>query len=144
MEEVCEIPRKNATSEEIKSILTTYRIVAVVGLSANEDRESNRVARFLMERGFRIIPINPNHNEVLGQKCFPSLSAIPEDIDIEVVDIFRKPSAVPEIVNEAIQRDVKVIWMQEGIVHNDSADKAREHGLQVVMNKCMMKEYLAL
>lgn len=144
MEEVCEIPRKNATSEEIRSILTTYRAVAVVGLSANEDRESNRVARFLMEHGFRIIPVNPNHDEVLGQKCYPSLSAISEEIKIEVVDIFRRPSAVPGIVNEAIQRSANVIWMQEGIVHNDAADKAREYELQVVMSKCMMKEYLAL
>ena len=142
MEEVCEIPRKNATSEEIKYILTNYKTVAVVGLSANEERESNRVAQFLMEHGFRIIPINPNHEEVLEQKCYPSLSAIPEDI--EVVDIFRKTSAVPEIVDEAIQRGVKVVWTQEGIVHNESADKARERGLRVVMNKCMMKEYLAL
>ncbi|MBC8231644.1 CoA-binding protein [bacterium] len=155
MEEVCEIPRKNATNEEISTILTTYRTIAVVGLSTNEDRDSNRVARFLMEHGFQIIPVNPNHNEVLGQKCYPSLSAIPEEINIEVADIFRRPSAVPEIVDEAIQRGVKVIWMQEGslrsptpsaygIVHNDAADKAREHGLQVVMSKCMMKEYLAL
>ena len=144
MEEVCEIPRKNATNEEISTILTTYRTIAVVGLSTNEDRDSNRVARFLMEHGFQIIPVNPNHNEVLGQKCYPSLSAIPEEINIEVADIFRRPSAVPEIVDEAIQRGMKVIWMQEGIVHNDAADKAREHGLQVVMSKCMMKEYLAL
>lgn len=139
MEEVCEIPRKNATNEEIRSILTTHRTVAVVGLSTNEDRDSNRVARFLMEHGFQIIPVNPNYDEVLGQKCYPSLSAIPEEIKIEVADIFRKPSAVPEIVDEAIQRGVKVIWMQEGIVHNDAADKVREHGLQVVMNKCMVK-----
>ena len=144
MEEVCEIPRRNATSEEIRSILTTYRAVAVVGLSANEDHESNRVARFLIEHGFRIIPVNPNHDEVLGQKCYPSLSAISEEIKIEVVDIFRRPSAVPGIVDEAIQRGANVIWMQEGIVHNDAADKAREYGLQVVMSKCMMKEYLAL
>jgi predicted CoA-binding protein len=141
MEEVCEIPRKNVTSKEIKAILTNYRTVAVVGLSAKENRDSNRVARFLMEHGFRIIPVNPNHDEILGQKSYPNLSAIPEDIDIEIVDIFRKPSAVPEIVDEAIQRGAKVIWMQEGIVHNDAADKAREHGLQVVMSKCMMKEY---
>ncbi|MFQ6041253.1 MAG: CoA-binding protein, partial [Candidatus Poribacteria bacterium] len=131
MQEACEIPRKNATSEEIKSILTDYKTVAVVGLSANEDRDSNR---FLMAHGFRIIPVNPNHDEVLGQKCYPNLSAIPEDIDIEVVDIFRRPLAVPEIVDEAIQRGVKVVWMQEGVAHNDSADKAREQGLQVVMN----------
>ena len=139
MEEVCEIPRKNVASEEIRTILTTYRTVAVVGLSTNEDRDSNRVARFLMARGFRIIPVNPNHDEVLGQKCYPSLSAIPEEINIEIADIFRRPSAVPEIVAEAIPRGVKVIWMQEGIVHNDAADKAREHGLKVVMSKCMMR-----
>ena len=141
MEEVCEIPSKNTTNKEIKAILANYRTVAVVGLSAKEDGDSNRVARFLMEHGFRIIPVNPNHDEILGQKSYPNLSAIPEDIDIEIVDIFRKPSAVPEIVDEAIQRGAKVIWMQEGIVHNDAADKAREHGLQVVMSKCVMKEY---
>lgn len=128
----------------IKEILETYHTVAVVGLSAKEDRDSYRVAQFLMEHGFTITPVNPNYDEVLGQNCYPSLSAIPEDIDVEVVDIFRKPSAIPEIVDEAIKRGAKVIWMQEGIVHNDAADKARGHGLKVVMDKCMMKSLLAL
>ncbi|MBI4530498.1 MAG: CoA-binding protein [Candidatus Latescibacteria bacterium] len=141
MSEVCEIPRIRATSEEIRDILHHAQVIAVVGLSANPERDSHGVARFLMEQGYEVIPVNPNYPEVLGQKSYPSLLDIPLGIRVDVVDIFRRMEAVPEIVDQAIQVGAKVIWMQEGIVHNTAAEKAREAGLKVVMNRCMMKEY---
>ncbi|MCS6860618.1 MAG: CoA-binding protein [Abditibacteriales bacterium] len=139
MSEVCEVPRKNATDEEVRQILSEANVVAIVGLSDEPTRDSYRVASYLREHGYRIIPVNPHVTEVLGEKSYPSLLEVPEKVD--VVDIFRKPEAVPAIVDAAIAVGAKVVWMQEGIVHNASADKARAAGLQVVMNKCMMKEH---
>jgi hypothetical protein len=144
LQEACEVPRENPTPEEIKDILRRHRVVAVVGLSADPGRDSYRVAQFLMQQGFEVIPVNPNHPEILGKKSYPGLLDIPSEIGVEIVDIFRKPDAVPQIVDEAIQIGAKVIWMQEGIVHNAAADKARAAGLKVVMSRCMMKEYSAL
>ena len=141
-EEACEMPRKNATTAEVREILGISRVIAVIGMSDNPERASNRVAAYLMQHGYRIIPVNPGKASILGQKCWPSLSAVPERVDI--VDIFRKPSAVPAIVDEAIKAGAKVVWMQEGIVHNAAAEKARAAGLRVVMNRCMMKEHQAL
>jgi predicted CoA-binding protein len=138
----CEMPGKNATTAEVREILAGNRVVAVVGMSENPARASNHVAAYLMEHGYRVIPVNPARESILGQKCWPSLSAVPEKVDI--VDIFRKPDAVPEIVDEAIKAGAKVVWMQEGIVHNAAAEKARAAGLKVVMNKCMLKEHRAL
>jgi hypothetical protein len=114
------------------------KTVAVVGLSDNPDRDSHRVAAYLQQRGYRIIPINPNVTTVLGEPAYPRLRDVP--VPVEVVDIFRRPDAVPEIVEEAIAMGVRVIWMQEGIAHNAAADRARAAGLTVVMNKCMLKE----
>ncbi|RME93598.1 MAG: CoA-binding protein [Verrucomicrobia bacterium] len=141
MSEACEFPRQNATSEEIREILRTARTVAIVGLSDKPHRPSHGVAAYLQQHGYRIIPVNPNVQEVLGEKAWPSLSDVPEPVD--VVDIFRAPDAVPGIVEEAIRKGAKVIWMQEGIVHNEAADRARAAGLKVVMNKCMLKEHRA-
>ena len=114
------------------------KTVAVVGLSDNPDRDSHRVAAYLQQRGYRIIPINPNVTTVLGEPAYPRLRDVP--VPVEVVDIFRRPDAVPEIVEEAIAMGVRVIWMQESIAHNAAADRARAAGLTVVMNKCMLKE----
>lgn len=141
MSEACEFPRANATSEEIRKILQQHQVIAVVGLSPNPERASYGVARFLMGQGYDVIPVNPNYPEILGKKSYPSLLDIPLGTTVEIVDIFRKPEAVPEIVDDAIYVGAHVIWMQEGIVHNAAADKARAAGLQVVMNKCMLKEY---
>ena len=141
-DQACEMPRKNATTAEVREILTGNRVVAVVGMSENPERASNHVAAYLMEHGYRVIPVNPGVESILGQKSWPSLSAVPEKVDI--VDIFRKPEAVPGIVDEAIKAGAKVVWMQEGIVHNAAAEKARAAGLKVVMNKCMLKEHRAL
>ncbi len=135
----CEMPLRNASSDEVRAILTTARTVAVVGLSDKPDRESYRVASYLQRHGYRIIPVNPNATTVLGEKAYARLSEVPEAVD--VVDIFRRPEAVPAIVEEAIARGARVIWMQEGIANNAAADRARAAGLQVVMNKCMLKEH---
>ncbi|MSR78092.1 MAG: CoA-binding protein [Candidatus Omnitrophica bacterium] len=139
MTEACEFPKNNSTSEEIKKILRSYKTVAVVGLSDKPERPSYRVAAYLKEAGFRIIPVNPNLSSVLGEKAYPDLKSIPGPV--EIVDIFRNSADVPAIVDEAIAKKARVIWMQEGIVNNVAADLARHAGLQVVMNKCMLKEH---
>lgn len=132
----------NPPDDEIRRILQTYRKVAVVGLSSNPGRASNGVARYLQGQGFKIIPVNPNETQVLGEKAFPDLSSIPEKF--EIVDIFRKSEHVPAIVDEAVNAGAKVIWMQQGVVNHDAAIKASENGLAVVMDRCMLKECRAL
>jgi predicted CoA-binding protein len=123
-------------------ILRRFRTVAVVGLSSREDRPSYRVARYLKEHGYHIIPVNPRETEVLGERCYRDLCSLPEPV--EVVDIFRKPGQVPRVVAEAIQIGAKVIWMQEGIAHEAAAHRARKAGLDVVMDRCMMAEHRRL
>ncbi len=120
-------------------ILRQYKRVAMVGLSANPYRPSHFVAIYLMAHGYEVIPVNPREKEILGQKCYPSLTAIPGPVDI--VDIFRDPSAVPGIVEESIQIGAKVVWMQLGVIHEAAAQRAREAGLEVVMDRCMKIEH---
>jgi uncharacterized protein len=139
MSESCQLPAQNATTEEIRGILTGMKTIAVVGLSDKPDRDSYQVAAYLQKHGYRIIPVNPAVTEVLGEKSYATLKDVPEPVD--VVDIFRKPDAVPEIVADAIAKGAKVVWMQEGIAHNEAADRARAAGLVVVMNKCLLKEH---
>jgi predicted CoA-binding protein len=137
--ENCEMPQKNATNAEIEAILKQSKSVAVVGLSDKPDRDSFRVAQYLQLQGYKIIPVNPQLKEVLGEKSYASLKEIGTPVDI--VDIFRKPDAIPAIVDEAIAIGAKTVWMQEGLAHNASANKARNAGLNVVMNKCLLKEH---
>ena len=122
-----------------EEILSTYKTVAVVGLSSNPERASNRVARYLKEQGYRIIPVNPRETEVLGEKAYPDLCAVSEPVD--VVDIFREVKAVPRVVAQAMYVGAKAVWMQEGIVHTAAAARARRAGMAVVMDRCMMKEH---
>ena len=142
MPDFCEQPLRNASLDEIREILRSARTIAVVGLSDKPDRASYHVAAYLQQHGYRIIPVNPALREVLDEKCYSSLRDIP--IPIDLVDIFRKPDAVPEIVDAAIVVGAKAIWMQEGVVHNAAAAKAREAGLAVVMDRCTLKEHLRL
>jgi len=137
-----------SSDEEIKKILTEYRTVAVVGLSADSSKYSHLVAKFLQSKGWRIVPVNPNVEQVLGEKSYKSLVELPESIqkEIEVVDIFRRSEDVPPIVDQAIQLYMKngkpyVVWMQLGIVNEDAAARARKAGLMVVMDKCMKVEF---
>jgi predicted CoA-binding protein len=123
-------------------ILTEYRTVAVVGASSNPEHASFIVLRYLSEHGYHVIPVNPNDREILGMACYPSLSSIREKV--EVVDIFRKPEAVMPIVEEAIKIEAKVVWMQEGIINEEAAARARDAGLLVVMDKCMRKQHISL
>ncbi|MDK2985638.1 MAG: uncharacterized protein PWQ96_1280 [Clostridia bacterium] len=115
--------------------------IAVVGLSANPERASHNVAKYLQEAGYNVIPVNPTVDEVLGEKSYPDLLSIPKDIDIDVVDIFRRSEAVPPIVDEALARGTKVIWMQEGVVNQEAAKKAENAGVEVIMDKCIKKEH---
>lgn len=138
----CEFPKENATNEEIIEILKTSKTIAVVGISQDADKASYGVAEYLKKHGYKILPVNPKYTDVLDEKCYPDLKSIPEKVDI--VDIFRKPEAVPPIVDEAIEIGAKVIWMQTGICNNASAEKAKAAGLKVVMNKCIKVEHWGL
>ena len=123
----------------LRRILNTYKRVAMVGLSADWWRPSFFAAKYLLEHGFEVIPVNPKYEEILGQKCYPDLKSIPTPVD--VVDLFQKAERVPFFVDDAIEMGAKVLWMQLGIVNEEAAQKARDAGLEVVMDRCMKIEY---
>jgi uncharacterized protein len=123
----------------IAEILGAMRTIAVVGISGKRFRPSYGVAEYMQRAGYRIIPGNPHETEVLGEKCYPDLDSVPEAIDI--VDIFRRPEFVPEIVEAAIRKGAKVIWMQEGVIHHEAARRAEAAGLTVVMDHCILKDH---
>jgi predicted CoA-binding protein len=125
-----------------REILQSARTLAVVGLSSNPQRASFGVSRFLQRAGYRIIPVNPNETEVLGEKAWPSLLDVPGPVDCVVV--FRRPEHVPEVVEQAIRIGARAVWMQEGISHPQAAERARSAGLLVVENRCMMIAMLQL
>lgn len=126
-------------SDPITEILKSSKIIAVVGLSNRKFRPSYGVADYLKAAGYRIIPVNPRETEILGEKCYPRLEDIPEKVDI--VDIFRRSEFVPDIVDAAIRIGAHAVWMQEGVIHADAAEKARQAGLVVAMNLCILKEH---
>jgi predicted CoA-binding protein len=130
--------------EEIKDTLCNAKTIAVIGISPKEDRPSYVVASYLKSKGYRIIPVRPDGGEILGEKVYHSLSEIPKEIGVDVVDIFRRSEDVPPIVVEAIQRGARVVWMQEGVIHQEAAGKAEKAGLKVIMDRCMKKEYQRL
>jgi len=123
----------------IAELLKVTRTIAVVGLSSSPMRPSNGVSEYMKRAGYRIIPVNPNESEVLGEKSYARLEDVPEPIDM--VNVFRRPEHVPEIVESAIRIGAKSVWMQEGVIHERAAQKAREAGLDVVMDKCLLKEH---
>lgn len=123
----------------IDKILKDSHVVAVVGLSANKERPSYGVSAYLKKHGYKVIPVNPNEDTILGESCYTSLALIDEQVDI--VDIFRRSEEVAGIVDEAIKMGAKVVWMQEGVVDEEAAKKARDAGLEVIMDMCMMKEH---
>jgi uncharacterized protein len=125
----------NTTAELLQSCHT----IAVVGLSSNPMRPSNGVAEYLKRAGYHIIPVNPNETEVLGEKCYARLEDVPEKIDM--VDIFRRSEYVPGVVESAIRVGAKAVWMQEGVIHEAAAERARQAGLAVVMDRCTLKEH---
>jgi uncharacterized protein len=126
----------------IAEILGEARTIAVVGLSAKRSRPSHGVAEYLQRVGYRIIPVNPNIAEALGEKSYASLDTVPEPVDI--VDIFRRAEHVPAIVEAAIRKGAKTIWMQEGVVHEEAARRAESAGLAVVMDRCILKDHRRL
>jgi len=128
-------------ADEIADLLKHAKNIAVVGLSDSPLRPSHGVAAYMQTQGYRIIPVNPEIEDALGEKAFRSLLDVKEKIDI--VNIFRRPEFVPDVVNQAIQLKVPAIWMQEGVVHQDAAEKARRAGIFVVMDHCILKEHRA-
>jgi uncharacterized protein len=142
MPEECEVPSSNATPQEVAGVLKGMKTVAVVGASPKPERPSHGIMAYLMQQGYRVVPVNPGQAEVLGQKCYASLAEVPGPVD--VADIFLNPANVPPVVDQAIAKGVKAVWMQTGIVHNAAAEKARKAGLTVVMNKCIKVEHRRL
>ncbi|MBI4418675.1 MAG: CoA-binding protein [Ignavibacteriales bacterium] len=126
----------------IETILRTSKTIALVGASEDPSRDSHRIMRFLLDRGYTVHPVNPRYDTVLGKRCFPNLEAVPESIDI--VDVFRRLEAVPEIVDEAIGVKAKVLWLQFGVIHEEAAAKAEEHGIRVIMDRCIAVEHSRL
>ncbi len=128
-------------NDEIAELLRRARTIAVVGLSDNPMRASHGVSAYLQSQGYRIIPVNPEVKEALGEPAYPTLRDVPGEIDI--VDIFRRSEFVPDIVDQAIARKIPAIWMQETVIHNEAAEKARRAGIVVVMDRCILKEHRA-
>lgn len=139
-------PSQRAEQEEmdraVLQILRQSKTIAVVGLSPDPERPSHQVAAYLQAQGYRVIPVNPQAERILGERSYPDLASLPERVD--VVDIFRRPEHVPAIVEAAIARGIPAIWMQLGIVHEEAARRARAAGLLVVMDRCMQQEHMAL
>lgn len=136
----CEFPTLNANKEEIKEIFSTVKTIAVLGLSPDASKASYRVAKYLQEVAYKIIPVYPKEDEILGEKVYRSLEEIPFKVDM--VDIFRKPQALDAIAQACIKRgDVKVFWVQQGIVNNEAAQIAQNAGMKVVQNRCAMVEH---
>jgi predicted CoA-binding protein len=136
----CEFPTVNSKNEEILDIFKNTKTIAIAGLSPDSDKASNMVAVYLQNAGFKIVPVYPKEETILGEKVYRTISEIPFKIDM--VDIFRKPDAISSIVDEAIQRsDVDTVWFQLGLVNNEAALKAKEAGLKVVQNKCTKIEH---
>ena len=123
-------------------VLRSAKTIAVVGLSSRPVRASFGVSRFLQRQGYRVIPVNPNEKEVLGERAYPSLKDVPGEIDI--VSVFRRPSKVPEVVDDALQKGARCLWMQEGVVNEEAAQRAEAAGISVVMDRCILKELARL
>jgi len=139
----CEFPSVNANKKEIKEIFESVKTIAVLGLSPNETKDSHKVAKYLQEQGFKIVPVYPKEETILGEKVYRSLLEIPFDVDM--VDIFRKPAALDPVADACIEKgNVKVFWAQKGIVNNVAAQKAKDAGMKVVQNMCSMVEHRSL
>jgi predicted CoA-binding protein len=122
---------------ELRSILGDARTIAVVGLSSKPDRPSHEVAAFLQERGYRIVPVNPNETDVLGERAYPSLLDVPAEIPIDIVDVFRRAEETPPVAEQAVRRGAKVLWLQQGIVNEEVRRVGEEAGLTVIMGVCI-------
>jgi Predicted CoA-binding protein len=126
---------------ELRVLLGDARTVAVVGLSSKPNRPSHEVARYLLQHGYRIVPVNPGETEVLGQRAYPTLMDIPEDVQVDVVDVFRRTEETPEVARQAVAIGAKALWLQEGIVNEEAYRIADEAGLDVIMGVCIRQVY---
>jgi len=124
----------------IREALESARTVAVVGCSPNPERPSNEIARYLQRQGYRVVPINPGHPEILGERCYPSLAAVPEEVAIDIVDVFRRSEFVAAVADEAIARKVGFVWLQDGVVDRESARRLNEAGIPVAMDRCIYRD----
>lgn len=127
--------------EKIRSALEEAETIAVVGCSPNPARASHAIARYLMAQGYRVVPVNPNHRELLGEPCYPSLSAIPAGVRVDVVDVFRRSECVAPVASEAIDRGVPFFFMQQGVVDPESARRLEGRGIGVAMDRCILVEH---
>lgn len=134
------MPFENPSGEAIHRLLQTAKTIAVVGLSPKADRPSNGVARGMQRFGYKVVPVNPGQTELLGEKVFPDLLQVPGSVDI--VDVFRSPEYVDEIVDQCITRKFPALWLQEGVVNEKAAERARAAGILVIMDRCIFKDYL--
>jgi len=126
---------------KIRSALESARTIAVVGCSPNPDRPSNTIARYLMEQGYRVIPVNPGHSRILGETCYRSLQEVPADVDIDIVDVFRRSDQVAPVAEQAIARGTRFFFMQQGVVDARSARLLEEAGISVAMDRCILVEH---
>ena len=141
----CEFPTHNSSSEEIKEIFKETKTIAIIGLSPKSEKDSNKVGVYLQNAGFKIIPVYPKGDEILGEKVYKKLSEIPKSIKIDMVDMFRKPEFASELIKDIKKRDdIKCFWLQLGIVNNEAVKEAKEFGIKVVQNKCTKIEHKIL
>jgi predicted CoA-binding protein len=139
----CELPDYDTPlSTTVADLLRRARTIAVVGLSPKETRDSHRVARYLMNQGYTIVPVNPGQKEILGRTCYRSLMEIPFSVDL--VDVFMNPSRVEMVVDQSIKKGFAAIWLQLGVVHHEAARKAMNAGIQVVMDRCIMTDHMRM
>ena len=136
------MPDANPDDPEIAALLKSAKTIVVVGLSGNPEKDSHRVASYLQGKGYRIVPVNPMEARILGETSYPDLLAIPFSVDI--VDVFRKVEAIPEVVEQSIAIKARAVWMQRGLAHHESAEKARNSGMIVVQSKCLKVEHQRL
>jgi hypothetical protein len=137
-------PAPGASPAEIAELLRAAHTVAVVGVSPRPERDSHEIAVYLRRNGYRVIPVNPGLTELFGELAYPDVASIPPTLEIDIVDIFRKPEFIPAIVDQAIARKVRAVWMQLGLADEASARRARAAGLTVVMNRCIKVEHARL
>lgn len=131
---------RTPSDEELRQILGRARTIAVVGLSSNPHRPSHEVAEYLQRRGYRIVPVNPNEAQVLGERTYASLLDVPGDVSVDIVDVFRRSEATPGIAEDAVAIGAKVLWLQDGVISDDARRIAEEGGLTVIMNDCIRRQ----
>ncbi|MFZ8850129.1 MAG: CoA-binding protein [Thermoproteota archaeon] len=138
------IPPDNVPEERIKEILEKSKIIAVVGASRTEGKPAHFVPAYLKSKGYKIIPINPFADEILGEKAYKSLLDIPSDVKIDVVDVFRPSEEVTKVVEEAIKRGVKIVWLQSGIYNKEAVELAKKNNIEIIWDRCMMETHKRL